>query len=132
MGVADERHEIAACRRGVPTLDLGPRADVLDGCPKAAAIGQLLRAMGPDVLITDELGGEGDAEAISDAARCGVAVIATAHGAGIEALYRRNRLKSIIEAGVFDRIAVLGNRPGQISEIRDLETEGVMAGWRRA
>ena len=33
--VADERHELAACVDGVPTLDVGPRTDVMDGGPKA-------------------------------------------------------------------------------------------------
>ena len=132
VGVADERHEIAACWRGVPTLDLGPRTDVMDGCPKAVAIGRLLRAMGPDVLITDELGGEGDAEAIADAARCGVAVIASAHGADLTALYRRNRLKSILEKGVFDYAAMLGSRVGEISRIQSLAAEGRTASCRRA
>ena len=42
--IADERHELAACRDGVPTLDVGPRTDVMDGGPKAASILHMLRA----------------------------------------------------------------------------------------
>ncbi|MED9959505.1 MAG: hypothetical protein UFE80_09985, partial [Christensenellales bacterium] len=32
VAVVDERSELAACLRGVPTLDVGPNTDVLDGC----------------------------------------------------------------------------------------------------
>ena len=35
VGIADERHELAACMDGVPTLDVGARSDVADGCPKS-------------------------------------------------------------------------------------------------
>ncbi len=34
VSVVDERSEIAACFGGVPQCDLGPRTDVMDGCPK--------------------------------------------------------------------------------------------------
>ncbi len=79
--VADERGEIAACARGVPQLDVGARADVLDGCHKTRAMLWLIRAMCPDVLLTDELGGEEDARAVRKAIACGIPVIATAHDA---------------------------------------------------
>jgi len=35
IGVVDERSEIAACHRGVPQNDLGPRVDVLTTVPGA-------------------------------------------------------------------------------------------------
>ncbi|MBC7325837.1 MAG: stage III sporulation protein AA, partial [Moorella sp. (in: Bacteria)] len=38
VGVVDERSEIAGCWLGVPQLDVGPRTDVLDRCPKAAGM----------------------------------------------------------------------------------------------
>ena len=33
--IVDERSEIAGCVNGVPQQDVGPRTDVMDGCPKA-------------------------------------------------------------------------------------------------
>ena len=58
VGLVDERHELAACRRGVPTLDVGSRTDVMDGCPRAEAIRRMLRTMAPDAIISDEIGAD--------------------------------------------------------------------------
>lgn len=117
VAVADERREIAACVEGVPQLDVGSRTDVMDGCPKAMSIPMLVRACAPDLLVADEIGGPGDAEAIRDAARCGVAVVATAHADGLAGAMRRSQIAPLIEEGVFRWCAVLGPRPGQIREI---------------
>lgn len=80
VAVADERGEIGATCRGTVGNDLGIRTDVLDGCPKAEGMVMLLRTMSPRVLMTDEIGSEQDADAISQALRSGVSVIASAHG----------------------------------------------------
>lgn len=61
MCVVDERSEIAAMSGGVPQLDVGPNTDVLDGCAKEAGLRWMLRAMSPQALVTDELGGAMDA-----------------------------------------------------------------------
>ena len=45
VGIVDERSEIAACVRGIPTFDVGPRTDVMDACPKAEGMMMLLRSM---------------------------------------------------------------------------------------
>ena len=71
MCVVDERSEIAAMSGGVPQLDVGPNTDVLDGCAKEAGLRWMLRAMSPQALVTDELGGAMDAQAVLDAARSG-------------------------------------------------------------
>ena len=119
--IADERHELAACHRGVPTLDVGPRTDVMDGCPKAAAIPRMLRAAAPEVIIADEIGGAADAAALAEAVRCGVRVIASAHAGGFRQLYRREGLAGL--DGVFELGALLGGAPGHIAEIRKIGEE---------
>ncbi len=118
VAIADERREIAACREGVPGFDVGQRTDVMDGCSKALSIPLLVRACAPDLLVADEIGGLGDAEAILDAVRCGVAVAATAHASGIGEAYRR--FGALLDAGTFQRLALLGPTPGEIRELRDL------------
>ena len=108
--IVDERSEIAACRQGVPSLDVGENTDVLDGCPKGKGIPLALRAMSPQVMITDEIGGAEDADAIAEAARCGVAIVASAHGASYDDVQKRNILGAILKTQVFDYIAVLSGR----------------------
>ena len=131
--VADERHELAACRQGVPTIDVGPRTDVMDGCAKRVAIRLLVRGMAPDVIVTDEIGDAGDAEALADAARCGVAVVASAHARSFDDLIHRPELSSILDKGVFEYVALLAGAPGRISEIRRLGAEGGRTPvWERA
>ena len=115
--IADERHELAACVNGVPSLDVGPRTDVVDGCPKRIAVMQLLRAASPQVIVTDEIGDRRDAEALSDAVRCGVAVLASAHAGSFEALALRRSLPR----GVFDTGILLGDTPGQVKAIRRIQ-----------
>ena len=112
VGIVDERSEIAACSQGVPQNDLGPRADVIDGCPKAAGIMMMIRSMSPDVLVTDEVGRHEDANALEEAARCGVAVIATAHALDPEDAARRPVLREVLAQGAFDRAVVLGRSLG--------------------
>ena len=53
VGVVDERSEIAACYRGIPQNDLGPRTDVLDNCPKEHGIHMLLRSMSPQIIAVE-------------------------------------------------------------------------------
>ena len=114
--IADERHELATCVNGVPTLDVGPRTDVMDGCPKRIAIMHLLRAASPRVIVTDEIGEARDAEALSEAARCGVTVLASAHADSFEALKRRKN----VSTEVFSVGILLGDTPGRVKEIRRL------------
>lgn len=115
--IADERHELAASREGVPTLDVGPFTDVMDGGPKALTIAHMLRAAAPEVIIADEIGGEGDAEALAEAARCGVSVIASAHAGTFEQLTQRRSLRDALE--VFDVFILMGEKPGNVVEIRE-------------
>lgn len=121
VGVVDERSEIAGTWQGRPTRDLGPRADVLDGCPKASGMAILVRAMGPQVLVTDEIGRPEDAEAIAEALRCGVRVLASAHAGSVDELLSRPALMGLIGTGAFERLVRLGTSlgTGTVEEVRD-------------
>lgn len=127
VAVADERREICACVDGIPQLDVGSRTDVMDGCPKALAIPMLVRSCAPDLIVVDEIGSGTDAQAILDACRCGVHVAASAHASGIEDAMRRKNIAVLLENNVFERVVVLGKRPGHIAEIRKVSC-GVNAG----
>ncbi|MDD2421072.1 MAG: stage III sporulation protein AA [Heliobacteriaceae bacterium] len=121
VGLVDERSEIAACYRGVPQNDVGPRTDVLDGCPKSQGLLRLLRALGPGVLATDEIGRLEDVAAVEEALHCGVPVIATAHGYALGDLAKRPGLRVMLEMQAFQRFVVLKgrHRPGTIEGVFD-------------
>jgi len=111
VGVVDERSELAACRDGIPTADLGPRADVLDGCPKATGMLMLIRSMAPQVVITDELGRKEDAFAVQEALHAGVSVIASVHGRDVEDIKQRPFIGELVRQKFFDRYVVIGVSP---------------------
>ena len=107
VGVADERGELAALYRGRPQMDLGPRTDVVEGCPKAAGMMLLLRGMTPQVLAVDEITDGEDVRAMVQAAGCGAVLLATAHGCGREDLSRRPVYRAALEQGIFRRLVTI-------------------------
>ena len=122
VALADERGELSApALDGLPTMALGPRCDVATGADKAQLIGRLVRSMAPDVVVTDELGDEGDARAVYEAACAGVMVLASAHAADIPSALRKRGLKTLAEDGLFEVLAVLGGAPGRIIDIVDAQ-----------
>ncbi len=112
VGVVDERSEIAACYQGKPQLDVGPRTDILDACPKYRGLLLLLRAMSPGVLACDELGQEEDARAIRETARAGAVMLTTLHGSALADLKKRPLLEEIMGQNFFQRLVFLSSRRG--------------------
>ncbi|MCX7781032.1 MAG: stage III sporulation protein AA [Negativicutes bacterium] len=127
-GVVDERSEIAACLDGVPSMDLGRRTDVLDGCPKAYGMLMFIRSMAPGVIITDELGRNEDAEAIKEALHAGIAVIASVHGRSVSEVRERPYIGELIARCWFERYIILGNqpRPGALAGVCGKKPEEVL------
>ncbi len=128
--VIDERGELAACVDGRPQFDLGPRTDVLDAWPKRHGLVAALRALGPQVLACDELGGAGDAMAVAEASRCGVAVIATVHAGCADDLRHRPALAGLLQTGAFPR-AVQLRADRTVGECVSLVPQAAVAGGRR-
>ena len=121
VGVVDERSELAACWQGIPQNDLGARTDVLDCCPKAIGMMMLVRAMSPEVIAVDEIGGREDIDAMRYAMNCGCRVLATVHGDSLEDVARKPVLGEMVSEGMFDRYIVISSREGMgtVEEIRD-------------
>ncbi|MBR6186521.1 MAG: stage III sporulation protein AB [Clostridia bacterium] len=114
VSVADERGEIAACREGKAQLDVGPLTDVISGMEKGKALPLLIRAMAPRVAAADEIGGEDDARAVLEARRCGVLMLATAHGSSVEEVKKRAGMQPLLGPDGFDcavTLAALGAPP---------------------
>ncbi len=121
VGVADERSELAACYQGIPQNDLGPRTDVLDGCPKALGMMMLIRTMSPAVIAVDEIGSREDLEAMEYALNCGCRLLATVHGTSLEEIKKKPVLGEMAEQQFFGRYVVLDSAggPGHIRGIYD-------------
>lgn len=109
VGVADERGELGA---GDLRYRLGPRTDVMENCPKAPALLMLLRGMGPQVLAADEITDPADLEAMTQAAGCGVALVATAHGSSVGELALRPLYRDLLTQGIFRRFVVIAMQGG--------------------
>lgn len=103
--ICDERGEIAVG-------DIGDTCDVLKFSSKEVAFEAGIRAMRPDIIITDELSSN-DCSAIAYAVRSGVYVIASAHFASYNQLTRSF-------GGLFDRYVFLSTEEmGEIQAIYD-------------
>ncbi len=117
--IVDERSELAGCYLGIPQLDVGPRTDVLDACSKAAGIIMAIRAMSPEVIITDELGRPEDAVAVRECVNAGVSIISSVHAGSMDELVSRPIMSELVEARIFKNIILLSRSqgPGSIEKM---------------
>lgn len=107
VSLIDERGELAACRLGVPQLDVGRHTDVLTGCKKSEGIYLLLRAMNPQWIAVDEITAPEDVHAMEEASYCGVRFLATAHAFSPDELRRRPLYRRLRELELFQRLLIL-------------------------
>ena len=128
VGVVDERLELSGSYRGVPSINLGIRTDVLAGCNKAIGMLYLIRTMAPKVIALDELGGEDDFEALRIGINCGCKVIATIHGNSLEQLYGRIGKLWHFLGRTFDLIVLLGKKEPHVIDSR---IYGPVKIWRK-
>lgn len=112
VGIVDERSEIAGSVNGIPQLDVGPRTDVLDACPKAEGMMMMIRSMSPEILIVDEIGRPDDVTAIDEAVHAGVQLVTTVHGRDIKEISGRPTMSLVLQKGIFTRFIVLSKRLG--------------------
>lgn len=126
VSIIDERSEIASCFNGIPQLDVGIRSDILDNCFKKDGMIMAIRSLSPEVLICDEIGTDGDIEALNMAFNSGVNIVVTIHGYNIDDVYKRNVFKDLLEKSILERIVVLSSRrgPGTIENIYSIGTGG--------
>ena len=117
-GIVDERGEIAAMYKGVPQNDIGINSDVVNNVPKSIGINMLIRSMGPQIIICDEIGSKEDIEAIERAALSGVRGIFTAHASNIEEIKQNQNVNRLIEKKIIQRIVILdAQNKGKIKQV---------------
>lgn len=102
ISLIDERKEIAACYQGIVQLDVGPRTDVMDGCPKLCGMEMVLRTMGPSVIAVDEIGEKEEIQLMKEMLKCGCAIITTIHAASLEEFFEKNRYEILQKERIFD------------------------------
>lgn len=121
VSLIDERGEVAVMYRGEPQMDVGPRTDVLDACPKALGIPIVLRAMNPQIIAVDEITLQEDLKAVSLAAGCGVGLLATIHAADMEELMQKPLYRRLLEERVFRlAIRIIRGPEGRDYEVEEL------------
>lgn len=115
VSVADERNEISATNNGKPGYELGNLCDVLEGANKAEMMSILIRTMSPDVIVTDELGGEKDIFVVKKAISSGVKIISSIHAYNYEDI--KHKSGELLK--IFDCFITLSNKngPGTVEEI---------------
>lgn len=101
--IVDEREEIAAVSGGKPSLDVGRNSDVISACSKEYAFINSLRAMRPDIIVTDELCDESDTFAVENAIGSGVCVFASVHADSHLRLKEKPAFASLLRNKSFGR-----------------------------
>ena len=117
--VLDERYELAAFASGKPALDVGD-ADVVSGVPKSVAYETSVRALNPDVVVTDEVFSVGEIEAILDLLRTGVKVFASVHGESVSSLENNSRFAGLVRAFEYAVVLSKSHKIGEVVEERRL------------
>ena len=121
--LVDERNEIASVSNRKNQLEVGKGVDIISNCTKRYAFEYGLRSMRPDVIVTDELVGDSDFDAVIDACFGGVKVIASVHASTPEELYKRKGFNKLFESKAISRYIFLSHRlgPGTYENIYDGE-----------
>ena len=126
--VLDERGEIASINEKGESLLESNFCDVLSFMPKPLGINFGIRALAPNLILTDELGSKEDVEALYHAGNCGVNVIASIHAASLLDLKKKIEFSSILKDKFFTRFVILSSRegPGTYEGIFDENFERIL------
>ena len=129
VAVIDERCEIGAVYDGIPQNNLGACCDLLSGYPKGEGIQIALRTLSPQVILCDEIGSSAEVKGMMEGFNCGVKMVASVHAAAPEELLKRPQIRALLEAGAFEKIAMLSGEehPGVVT--RTMETRELFADY---
>ena len=113
--VLDERGELDIGEDGC----LGNFSDKISFAKKSVGFENGIRALSPNIIVTDELGQKEDIDAVLYAVNSGVKILASIHSDSIENLNKKPFFKPLILDKVFQRYVLLSmkNGPGTIEGI---------------
>lgn len=108
--VLDERGELDTGKKN----SLGNFCDIISFARKKVGFENGIRALSPDLIVTDELNEQEDIDAVRYAINCGVSIIATTHADSIETFLKKDSFNGIVREKLFKRFVVLSckNGPG--------------------
>lgn len=108
VALIDSRMELAS-----PEIEHSEHIDLYSGYPKSKAIEMALRTMSPQYIICDELGTVSEALSLLAVANAGVPILASAHASSVSGLLRRQNIRILHSAEVFDHYVGL-RRDGNV------------------
>ena len=115
--INDERNEISAAYRDF-SLNTGAFSDIVRYSYKKDALSAAVRAMRPDLIVTDELVSAEEIDAVAACVRGGVCVIASAHFRDIAAMQASPVFGRAVEEKLFDYyIALSSDAIGKVAGI---------------
>ncbi len=114
--IIDTRHEF-------PFEDyIGVSVDILTGYRRGEGLDIALRSLAPDVMIVDEIGRSGEADAMLESLNSGVVLLASAHAATLCEAKRRKNLSQFFLHEIFDTFVGISAEGGRrVIKIERLE-----------
>ncbi len=120
VAVIDSRCELA-CEE----LLSSDHIDIYSGYPKGKAIELATRTMNPQYIVCDEIGSLEEALSLLAVENAGVPLLASAHAFGIDQLLRRQNIRLLHRAGVFDHYVGLTREAGGVRFCYDRRDSGL-------
>ncbi len=106
--VLDERGELDLGETG----SIGNFADKISFARKSIGFENGIRALSPNLIVTDELGQKEDIDAIMYAVNSGVSILASVHSDSIESFTRKPHFEELVKNKIFKRYVLLSMRNG--------------------
>ena len=107
IGVVDDRNELSATENGISQFSLGSHSDILVGTAKGEAAMMLLKAMNENIIAMDEISSGEDVGALMQIYGSGVGILASAHAANKDELYKRTIYRKVLQMRLFTYLVTI-------------------------
>ena len=83
-----------------------------------------IRSLAPEIIVCDEIGSKKDIESLEEAFNCGVNIIVTIHGFGIEDIFNRYVFKKLLDNRIIERVITFNNKKS-IESVCEVKKGGI-------